>query len=106
MRILFIIVTLLGLLILLSILDLGKAIEVNSALDLDKLTQNQKVKFSGKVIDQESSKDFLILKLDTNLTLTYSGEKSNFLNKNISGTGIYDEFIYKKIKTLKIKILE
>ncbi len=100
-----IIITLIGLLALILILNLSKPIHIDSQEELKSLTQNKKVQVSGKVIEQKDYDKITILKLENNITLTYSGKHINFLNNDILALGIYDGFSYPKIKILEIKII-
>lgn len=100
-----IILTLICLSILLTLLLFSPAIKINNFNELKSLIQNQKVQLSGKIIEQKDYDKITILKLDNNITLTYSDNYINLLNKNIEVTGTYDDFIYPKIKVLKIKII-
>lgn len=98
------ILTIICLSVLLTLLLFSPAIKLNNFNELSSLIQNQKVQVSGKVIDQKDYNKISILKLDNNITLTYSGKYFNFLNKEILFTGVYDDFIYSKIKVLEIRI--
>ena len=103
MRKLSFILALIGLFALLSILFFQKPLEIDEESQLVGKIQNQLLYTSSKIIKQTQSHNFILLKLDNNLTLIYSGEYQNFLNHNVSITGTLDNFQYSKIKVLEIK---
>jgi len=105
MRKLSLLVTLIGFLILISLLIFQKPIEITNSSQLSHLTQNQLVKIEGIITKQSQNNNQILLVLNNNLSLSYTGNYQNFLNKNISATGTYDNFLYDKIKILKIEIL-
>lgn len=104
MRKLALLITLLGFLILISILIFQKPLEITNSGQLSSLTQNQLVQVSGIITKQTQKDNIYTLALNNNLSLIYSGKYQNFLNKNVTITGIYDNFLYNKIKVLKIQI--
>ncbi|MEK6889537.1 MAG: hypothetical protein AABW80_05530 [Nanoarchaeota archaeon] len=103
MRKLSFILAFVGLFALISILVFQEPLEITSEKQLTSLIQNQLVLVSGKVIKQTQYTDIITLKLNNNITLTYSGKHQNFLNSNISSIGLYDNFQYPKIKILEIR---
>lgn len=89
---------------LISILIFQKPTEIKSSEQLTNLTQNQIVSAKGTITKQSQNNNLILLTLNNNLSLTYSGKYENFLNKNVSITGTYDNFLYDKIKVLKIQV--
>lgn len=96
--------TLLGILALILFLNYTKLIKIHSQEELKPLIQNQKVQFSGKVIQQKDYNKITFLTLSNNITLLYSGQHFNFINREIKGRGTYDDYNYPKIKVLELKI--
>jgi len=100
------IITLLGILILLVIMQFSSSIQVNSPSELENLIDNQKLVVSGKVIEEKIYEKSKTLILDNKIEVVCNNCPSYF-NKNIIVSGISDNYNNKnKIIALKIKLLE
>jgi len=98
-------ITLIGILILLIMMQFSSPIQVNSQTELENLIDNQKVQTSGKVIDEKIYENSKTLVLDNKIEVICNSCPSYF-NKNIIVSGILDNYNNKnKIIALKIKLL-
>ncbi len=95
------ILTILGILLLIIILN-QKPIEINSEEDLEKIPENKKIKIIDKVVSEKIQGNLRILTLENNIKLIC--DCKNYLNKKIYIEGIKDNYLNKnQIIVLKIK---
>ena len=102
MRKIAFILTILGMLVLLSMLLFQKPIFINSPEELTKQIPNQLVQAQGTVVQETLSKKYKIILLDNELEASCDLSCPNFVNKTVSILGNYDDF-YSQIKILEIK---
>lgn len=91
---------LLGILILISILFFQPIKEIASQEDLNATEENQKVIVEGKAIQIRQFGQSNLLILDNKIELICNCPQ--FLNKNVSATGLVDNFNKKRVRVLKI----
>jgi uncharacterized membrane protein SpoIIM required for sporulation len=102
MRKIAFILTILGMLVLFSILLFQKPILINSPEELTKQIPNQLVQAKGTITQENTIKNSKILLLDNNLKASCDLYCPKYLNKSLTIIGTYDEF-YSQIKILEIK---
>ena len=105
MRRITFVITLLGLLILLFLLNSNPK-STSSEEELDNFQQNQKFIIQGLVIKETYKKTAKILHLNDNLSLQCDLSCPSYLNQNISAQVILEKYENKNyLKILRIKIL-
>ena len=102
MRKIAFILTILGMLCLLSILLFQKPVFINSPKELAKQIPNQLVQTSGLVTEERYISNNKILLFDNEIKASCDSSCSNFINKTVEIRGTYDDF-YNQIKILEIK---
>lgn len=63
-------ITIAGIFILLIFLNFKSPVNIDNSSELSLLTENTKVKTTGKVVSEKQYGDFKILKLDNNIEIT------------------------------------
>lgn len=99
------ILCILGLAILLFQLTFQTSKTINSPEEFSKLTENQKVQASGKVVEEKlSSANAKTYTLDNEIQILCNLDCPFYLNKSISVIGILDTFQKPRIKALQIQL--